>query len=235
MADQQPVALVTGGNRGIGKEVVRQLADRGFRVILTARDLKEGEAAAAELSAGGAAVLARLLDVTDSASLERLTRSVAEEFGRLDVLVNNAGVSLKPDVAALAVDPDTVQATLATNLLGPWRVCQAFAPLLKKSPHGRVVNVSSQLGQLSTMGRGYPAYRVSKAALTALTRILADELRDSGVLVNACCPRWVRTDMGGPQAPRPVAEGADTPVWLATLPDGGPTGGFFQDRRPLPW
>ncbi len=235
MPAPQTVALVTGANRGIGREIVRRLASEGITTILAARDAAKAEAAAAEFTRRGLPVVGRQLDVTDPASVDRLARSVADEFGKLDILVNNAGVYLDADRTAVTADLGAVRATLETNLFGAWRVAQAFAPLLRRSGRGRVVNLSSQMGQLATMTDGTPAYRVSKAALNALTRLLADTLGPDGVLVNSACPGWVRTDMGGPSAPGTVEQGADTPVWLATLPDGGPTGGFFQSRKPIAW
>jgi NAD(P)-dependent dehydrogenase (short-subunit alcohol dehydrogenase family) len=235
MSENTRIALVTGSNRGIGREIVRQLAAKGMTAILAARDADKAKQAARELADQGLSVVGRQLDVTDADSVARLARSVAEEFGRLDVLVNNAGILLDREEKGTTVNLDAVRRTLETNVLGAWRVAQAFAPLLTRSGRGRVVNISSQLGQLKDMGDGYPGYRVSKAALNALTRIFADALRGSGVLVNSACPGWVKTDMGGPDAPGSVEQGADTPVWLATLPDNGPTGGFFQNRRPIPW
>ena len=229
------LALVTGANRGIGREIVRQLAAKGITTLLAARDKVKAEAAARELSGGGGQILARELDVTDAGSVNRLAASVASESGKLDILVNNAGVLLDPKASSLDVDLATVQETLATNLLGAWRVAQAFVPLLKKSEHGRVVNMSSQLGQLQSMRDAYPSYRVSKAALNAVTLMLADALKHDNVLVNSCCPGWIKTDMGGADAPGTVEEGADTPVWLATLPDDGPSGGFYQGRKRIPW
>ncbi|HEY1377212.1 MAG TPA: SDR family oxidoreductase [Gemmataceae bacterium] len=235
MPETRTVALVTGANRGIGREIVRQLAAKGVTVILAARDPAKAEDAAAEFVGQGLPVVGRPLDVTDPASVERLAASVASEFGQLDILINNAGVYLDADRTALTADLDAVQATLETNLFGAWRVAQAFAPLVRKSRHGRIVNLSSQMGQLASMTDGTPGYRVSKAALNALTRLLADDLKADGVLVNSACPGWVRTDMGGPNAPGTVEQGADTPVWLATLPDDGPSGWFFQNRKPIPW
>jgi NAD(P)-dependent dehydrogenase (short-subunit alcohol dehydrogenase family) len=228
------LALVPGANRGIGREIVRQLAARGITTILAARDKAKADAAALELAVG-AQVLPRELDVTDSASVQRLADSVASEFGKLDILVNNAGVLLDEQASAVSVELAVVRKTLETNLLGAWRVAQAFVPLLKKSGHGRLVNMSSQLGQLQSMRDAYPSYRVSKAALNAVTLMLADGLKHDGVLVNSCCPGWIKTDMGGPNAPGTVEEGADTPVWLATLPDDGPSGGFYQGRKRIPW
>lgn len=229
------IALVSGGNRGIGLEIVRQLAAKKLTVLLTSRDLSAGEAAARALAAGGLAVVARQLDVTDQAGVDRLGAAIEAEFGRLDVLVNNAGVYLDRGQSGVDADLDVVRATLESNLYGAWRLCKAFIPLMRRGGYGRIVNVSSGMGQLQEMEGGSPAYRVSKTALNALSVILADELRGTGILVNAVCPGWVRTAMGGDAAPRSVEQGADTPVWLATLPDDGPTGGFFRDRQPIPW
>jgi NAD(P)-dependent dehydrogenase (short-subunit alcohol dehydrogenase family) len=229
------VALVTGAYRGIGLEVARQLARRGFDVLLTARDLRKAGAAAAGFREEGSKVVAAALDVTDARSVEAAARFVAERFGRLDVLVNNAAVLYDSWQRAVAADLDTARAAFETNTLGPWRVAQAFLPLLRQSGHGRIVNVSSESGSLSLMGGGTPAYGVSKAALNALTRKLAAELRPSRILVNSVCPGWVATEMGGPDAPRTVEEGAASVMWAATLPDDGPTGGFFRDGEPLAW
>ena len=229
------VALVTGANRGIGLEVVRQLARLGFTVILGARDGRRGEEAAEGLAREGLKVYAARLDVTDEQSVEDLRRWVEERFGRLDVLVNNAAILYDTWQRAEDADFDTVREAFETNTLGAWRVSKAFIPLLRAGGRGRVVNVSSESGSLASMGGGTPAYSVSKAALNALTRMLADELRRDRVLVNSVCPGWVATEMGGPNAPRTPAEGASGIVWAATLPDDGPTGGFFRDGRPLPW
>jgi NAD(P)-dependent dehydrogenase (short-subunit alcohol dehydrogenase family) len=229
------VALVTGAYRGIGLEVSRQLARRGFDVLLTARDSAKAEAAAEGLRRQGLKVVPVRLDVTDARSVEEAARFVAERFGRLDVLVNNAAILYDSWQRAAAADLDTVREAFETNTLGPWRVTQALLPLLRESGHGRVVNVSSESGSLSSMGGGTPAYGVSKVSLNALTRMLAAELRAEHVLVNSVCPGWVATEMGGPDAPRTVEEGAASVMWAATLPDDGPTGGFFRDGEPLAW
>ncbi len=229
------VALVTGANRGIGLAVVRQLARQGFTVLLGARDAGKGEAAAGTLAGEGLKVIPVRLDVTDGESVEALRLWAEGRLGRLDVLVNNAAILYDSWQRAAVADLDTVREAFETNTLGAWRVSRAFIPLLRKSGRGRIVNVSSESGSLSSMGAGTPAYSVSKAALNALTRMLADELRPSGVLVNSVCPGWVATEMGGPDAPRSVEEGAASVVWAATLPDGGPNGGFFRDGEPLPW
>jgi len=231
------VALVTGANRGIGLEIARQLAERDNQIILGARNVTQGEAAAKSLSANGAKVFPAELDVTDDASIMRFVTEVSSKFKRLDILVNNAGILIDDSDRPSETTPETVRKTLETNLVGPWRLCQAFLPLMQRNRYGRIVNVSSGAGALSEMSKNLyaPAYSISKTALNALTIMLASELRGSNILVNALCPGWVRTDMGGPNAPRSVEEGADTAVWLATLPDGGSTGGFYRDRAKIEW
>jgi NAD(P)-dependent dehydrogenase (short-subunit alcohol dehydrogenase family) len=228
------VALVTGANRGIGLELVRRLAQRGYTVILGSRDPEKGEAAAAELRGEGLQVEVRAVDVTDAAGIEALGASLESDPGRLDVLVNNAAIHYDTWQTGVDADLDVVREALETNVLGAWRTAQACLPLLRRSPHARLVNVSSGAGSISGMGAGTPAYSVSKAALNALTRILAAELRADGVLVNAVCPGWVATDMGGAGG-RPVEEGAASVMWAVELPDDGPTGGFFRDGRPVDW
>jgi NAD(P)-dependent dehydrogenase (short-subunit alcohol dehydrogenase family) len=222
------VAVVTGANRGIGLEVCRQLAELGTTVVLTARSLDKGRAAAAGLAGD---VQAFALDVSDRSSIARF----ASDVGPVDVLVNNAAINYDTWERATTVDLDFVRSTLETNLFGAWQLTQALLPALRASRHGRIVNVSSGAGSLTEMGGGgTPAYSLSKAALNATTRMLAAELRSDRILVNAVCPGWVATDMGGAGG-RPVSEGAAGIVWAATLPDEGPTGGFFRDRRPVPW
>ena len=233
--DVEQVAVVTGAYRGIGLAVSRQLARRGFTVVLTARDARKGEAAAADFKGEGLSVVPFPLDVTDRQSVEAARLFVEGRFGRLDVLVNNAAILYDSWQHAETADLEVVREAFETNTLGAWRTAQAFIPLLTKGGHGRIVNVSSESGSLSTMGGSTPAYSVSKAALNALTRMLADELRPARVLVNSVCPGWVATEMGGPDAPRTVEEGAAGIVWAATLPDEGPTGGFFRDGQSLAW
>jgi len=245
MAIRKKVAVVTGGNRGIGLEISRQLAAKGFHVLLTARSAAKGSAAARSLQRAGLDVGFHKLDVTDTASIGRLASYIRKKYGRVDVLVNNAGIYLDGggwdasgesiSESALSESVDKVRTTMETNLLGPYQLCQALLPMMAKRRDGRVVNVSSGSGQLSDMGGREAAYRMSKTALNAMTRIFAAELKGKGVLVNALCPGWVKTDMGGPNAKRSVAQGADTAVWLATLKKGGPTGGFFRDRKSIPW
>ena len=224
--------LVTGANRGIGREVARQMAARGYHVFLAARTEEKAVEAARSL---GDRVHATILDVTSRRSVDAAAAWLEREHGRLDVLINNAGVHY--DVWQRAADADidgTVTEALQVNLLGAWRVTRALLPLLRRSRRGRIVNVSSEAGSLATMGIGPPGYQVSKAALNALTRTLAAELKADGILVNAICPGWTATEMGGTGG-RPVAEGAASIVWGATLPDDGPTGGFFRDGVALSW
>ena len=229
------IALVTGANRGIGLEVVRQLAERGFTAVLGSRDPERGRNAAEALAADGLqGVEARRLDVDDPDSVRELARELDGELGRLDVLVNNAAILYDTWQSGVDADLEVVHRAFETNVFGAWRTTQACLPLLRRSSHGRIVNVSSGAGSLSGMGAGAPAYSVSKAALNALTRILAAELRGDGILVNAVCPGWVATDMGGPGG-RPVEQGAASVMWAVLLPDDGPTGGFFRDGRPVAW
>lgn len=232
MAENARVALVSGGNRGLGLEVCRQLAGRGLTVIMGSRDEERGRSAAEGLPGD---VVVRRLDVADEKSIDRLASSVESELGRLDVLVNNAAISNDEGQRGVDADLGRVREALEANLFGAWRLCEVAIPLMRRGGYGRIVNVSTGLAALEDMRGGSPGYRISKTSLNALTRILASELRGTGILVNAVDPGWVQTDMGGSRAPRPVEEGAENIVWAATLPNNGPTGGFFRDRRPVPW
>ena len=225
------IVVVTGANRGIGREVVRQCAARGDTVVLGSRDPDAGRRAAAEIDGE---VVPVALDVTDPAGLAAASAEVERLVGGCDVLVNNAAVHYDTDEDGVTVDFGVVREALETNVLGAWRATLAFLPLLRRSAHPRVVMVSSESGSLTTMGGGTPAYSVSKAALNAATRVLAGDLRRDGVLVNAVCPGWVATDMGGPGG-RPVAEGARSVLWAVDLLDGGPTGTFTRHGQPLRW
>ena len=225
------VAVVTGGNRGIGLELCRQLADEDYVVALGSRDIRRGETAAHHLGRENAHAVQ--LDVDDVTSVQAAAAYVADHFGGCDVLINNAAIDYDTDERASAADLDRVHRIVETNLFGAWRTSLAFLPLLRRSPHPRIVNVSSESGSLASMGAGPPGYQVSKAALNALTRTLAGELRGDNILVNAVCPGWTETDMGG--GGRPVREGAASIMWAVRLPDSGPTGGFFRDGQPRPW
>jgi NAD(P)-dependent dehydrogenase (short-subunit alcohol dehydrogenase family) len=230
------VALVTGANRGLGLETSRQLLRKGLTVVLAGRDdaaLKRARRSLPERERQ-LAVTVRM-DVTDVDSIAAAQKAIADRVGAVDVLVNNAAVLLFENDDVLSIPPDAYRQTFDTNVFGVIEVCRAFVPAMAGAGYGRIVNVSSGAGQLTTMSAYAPAYSMSKAALNAFTRILAHSYRDRGVLVNAVDPGWVRTDMGGRAAPRSPEEGADSIVWLATLPDGGPTGGFFHDRRAIDW
>ena len=244
--NMKPTALVTGANRGIGREVARQLAAQGYRTIVAARDAGAGERAASELRASGLDVLAVTLDVASLSSVEAASAALDARRLRVDILVNNAAILVAEHDGALETSIEQYRETLETNVIGAIAVSRAFVPAMVEQRWGRVVNVSSTAGQLSAMSTyaaaaraaasAYaPAYALSKAALNAFTLLLAAETKRSGVLVNSACPGWVRTDMGGPGAPLSVEQGADTIVWLATLPDEGPTGGFYSRRRSIDW
>jgi NAD(P)-dependent dehydrogenase (short-subunit alcohol dehydrogenase family) len=233
------VALVSGANRGIGLEIVRQLSRLGVVAVIGSRDLDKGRAAADKLLTEGLEVPVVALDVSDSASPARAVAEVQKLLGRCDVLVNNAGVLLDGpggfDSSLFDLKDETARLTYETNVLGPLRLIQACVPVMREQGYGRIVNVSSGAGQLADMGKGFPSYRMSKSALNALTRITANEVVGANIKVNAVCPGWVKTDMGGPEATRSIAEGAACPVWAATLPENGPSGGFFRDNKPIAW
>ena len=227
------VALVTGGNRGIGFEVCRQLARLDHAVLLGARNLDQGEEAAKALQREGLNVTALKLDVTSEEDVDRLG-----ELEQVDALVNNAAIapdSAHPDTSALHVPAELVRLGFETNTLGPYRVCQQIVPIMRRQGHGRIVNVATGMAQLAEMNGHSPGYRLSKTALNALTRVLADELKGMNILVNSVDPGWVKTDMGGQAAPLTPAQGADTIVWAATLPEVGPTGGFFKEKKQIAW
>jgi NAD(P)-dependent dehydrogenase (short-subunit alcohol dehydrogenase family) len=229
------VALVTGANRGLGLETSRQLLAKGLSVVLTGRDEDALMHAAATLDPREGRVMTVPMDVTDAGSITGAQQAIEKRFGRVDVLVNNAAVLHSEHEDVLATATEAYRRTFDTNVFGVIEVCRVFAPEMVRAGYGRIVNVSSGAGQFAAMSAYAPAYSLSKAALNALTRILAQTYPDNGVLINAVDPGWVRTDMGGPSAPRSPQEGADTIAWLATLPDDGPTGAFFRDRRVIEW
>lgn len=241
---EKKVALVTGGNRGLGWEVCRQLAMRGVDVVLGARNLSDGVRAARKLrDRDGVEVVPSRLDVRRPTSIKKAVDFVHKRFGKIDVLINNAGVFLDASPiddgaganSIFVARSATILETFETNALGPLRLCQAVIPGMRERNYGRVVNVSSGDGQLSEMSGGRPAYRISKVSLNAVTRIFAGELRGTNVLINSVDPGWMKTRMGGPLARRTAEKGAETVVWLALHPDGGPQGGFFRDGKPFPW
>jgi NAD(P)-dependent dehydrogenase (short-subunit alcohol dehydrogenase family) len=233
------VALISGGNRGIGLEIGRQLARKGALIVIGSRDLAKGETAARSIRDDGQHAEAVQLDIADGNSVAAAVEEVVRRHGRIEILINNAAILIDGPggfkSSLFELKAETARQTFETNLLGPLRLTQAVAPVMERNGYGRIVNLSSGAGQLSDMRSGFPAYRMSKTALNALTRITAAELASTNIKVNAVCPGWVRTDMGGAEAERPVEVGAETPVWLATLPEDGPTGGFFRDKRPIPW
>lgn len=232
---QPRTALVTGGNRGIGLEVCKQLARHGCGVLMGTRSLFKSKPAVDALKAEGLDVTAIELDITRADHIAEAATRIQQRFGGLDILINNAAVLLSEHTPLLELTAEELRSTLDTNLMAQIAVCQAFVPGMMTRRYGRVVNVSSQSGQLKGMSTYAPAYAISKAALNAVTRILAETTRGSGVLVNSVNPGWVRTDMGGPHAPRSVHQGAETIVWAALLPSDGPTGGFFTDMREMEW
>ena len=234
MADER-IALVTGGNRGIGLELCRQLAQQRVRVILGSRDLAKGVSAVSELKVNGLPVEARQLDVASMQSIRECMNWIRRDVGRLDILINNAGIMVEDDDADPLEEIEVVRDTMQTNVYGPLLLTRLAIPMMKSRRYGRIVNLSSGMGALSEMGAGYVAYRMSKAGINVVTRVIAAESEGMGILVNSVDPGWVRTAMGGRGATRSVEKGAETPIWLATLPDDGPTGGFFRDRRAIAW
>ncbi len=242
-SNQKRLALVTGGNRGIGFEVCRQLGKKGLHVLLGSRDAKRGEEAATRLRKEGLAVDPIACDVTQLASLAAVVDEIEKRFHRLDILVNNAGIMLDGAISILDLPLEAIQQTMQTNSFGAFVLSQRAIPLMLKNDYGRIVNMSSTLGSLGDMsnpesdldGVLAPAYRLSKVTLNGVTAVFARELRDTNIIINSMCPGWVKTDMGGDEAPVSPEQAADTAVWLATLPDNGPRGQFIRERKPLPW
>lgn len=233
------VALVTGANRGIGLEIVRQLARRGITVVLGSRDQSKGKKGTNSLLKEGLSVSVVRLDVGVPSSITDAVNDCIQKFGTVDILINNAAI-LQDEIhgfegSILDGDDEIFLNTFSINLLGPLRMIRAVLPGMLQKNYGRIVNISSRAGQLNIMDRGFPAYRISKAGLNALTRIVAAECKDHNIKVNAASPGWVRTNLGGSDAELSVEQGAETPVWLATLPDDGPTGGFYEKRKMLSW
>jgi len=235
VTNTEKVAIVTGANRGIGFETCRQLNQLGIITILTSRDETKGKSAVASFNKEDGNLLFHQLDVADSASIAELREFVIEKFKRCDILVNNAGVFLDRGVSIFDLPEENLQETLQINFLGAFRMCQEFVPLMRDSGYGRIVNVSSGMGSISSMGGGSAAYKLSKLMVNGMTRIMAAEIKDEDIKINTMAPGWVRSDMGGTNAPRSLTQGADTIIWLATLPEDGPTGGFFEDRTPANW
>lgn len=239
MDEQKRIAVVTGANRGIGLEISRQLAHKGLLVILTSRDQTKGLAAVDKLKKQNLPVEYLQLDVSSKESVDHFIKDLEKKYHRCDVLVNNAGIfpnnSDHTEESVFETNIEDISKAMITNVYGPLLLSQRIVPLMRKNKYGRIVNMSSGMGQLTEMNGGFPAYRISKTSINALTRILSDELQGTNILVNSMCPGWVKTDMGGAGATRSVEQGADTAVWLSTLPNNGPSGKFFRDRKEIPW
>ncbi|MCG6140584.1 SDR family NAD(P)-dependent oxidoreductase [Leptospira mtsangambouensis] len=230
---KERIALVTGANRGIGKQVSIDLAKQGIYVLIGARNPSDAEDTLAAVQAvGKGEILA--LDVSKEQSIGRALDVITGSFGKLDILVNNAGIFADPG-SFFDTTSEDLHKTLLVNLYGPLRLIQIFLPMMIQNNFGRIVNVSSGMGQLSEMGGGYPAYRISKTSINALTSLSSVEAVGKNIKINSVCPGWVKTDMGGESATRPVEKGAETIVWAATLPDNGPTGKFFRDKKEIGW
>jgi NAD(P)-dependent dehydrogenase (short-subunit alcohol dehydrogenase family) len=236
MKDQK-IAVVTGANRGLGREIARQLAQSGIHVVATARNAEMGQAMVEQMQVENLPVSTFTLEVTDAGACEALLAHIEQQYGRLDILVNNAGIAADQWISGFDLEIDLLREIMEVNLYSTLRLTQLFMPMMKAQGHGRIVNMSSELATISQCQMGSTiGYRMSKAAMNSMTVLLAQELKEfPDILINAAAPGWVNTELGGPEAPRTVEEGADTPVWLATLPAGGPTGGFYRDRETYPW
>ena len=229
---EQKIALVTGGNKGIGYEIVRQLLAAGLRVFLAARNSAAGKKAASDLDGD---VQFLQMDVTDDRSIERAAKAYGEMSDSLDILINNAAIYPDQNLNILTISRGQLVETFQTNTFGPVKVTQAFLPFLKKSSGARIINISSGYGEIGGLSHNVPSYCLSKLTLNGVTIMLDQALRSEGIAVYVMCPGWVRTDMGGVNAPRSVKEGADTAVWLATEAPQTLSGKFFRDRRVIPW
>lgn len=234
MEQLKRVAIVTGGNRGIGYEVCKELSKADCRLVLTSRNEEDGKKALDSLDDHDNVVYHKL-DVTDIKDISRLRQWILKMYGRVDILVNNAGIYLDDGVSVFEVDEKIVQATMASNFYGAFRMCRSFVPLMKQNGYGRIVNISSGYGAMNEMAGYQAAYRISKASLNALTLIMADELRDSNIKVNAVCPGWVNTDMGGNMAPTSSQAAARDIVHFALVDAAGPSGGFFRFKKAIQW
>jgi NAD(P)-dependent dehydrogenase (short-subunit alcohol dehydrogenase family) len=237
--NEKPVAVVTGGNRGMGLATCRALAEAGFHVLLTCRNLDSGKTLANSFCDEGPSVEAVKLDMTSQSDIDALASYLADTHGRVDVLINNAGIMIDGDqdhpTGICDADAEAIRKTLEVNTIGPMMLIKALLPLMRQADYGRIVNISSGMGQLVDMGGRHPGYRISKTALNAVTRIFAAELEGSNITINSVCPGWVRTDMGGANADRSLEQGVDTAIWLATSTDSMPSGGFYRDRESIDW
>ncbi|AXI30667.1 short-chain dehydrogenase [Priestia megaterium] len=235
MKKHTKVALVTGGNRGIGYELVRQLAMDGFKVILTSRNSESGHAAVQKLKESHLDVSFVVMDISSEASIRQAAATVNEQYGRLDVLINNAGIYLDKNQKLVNMDPSVLEKTLTTNFFGTYYVIRSFMPLMEQQAYGRIINVSSGYGAMSEMSSpGVGAYKLSKFILNGLTQLIAAENKKD-IKINAVDPGWVSSDMGGPSAPRTPQQAARSILWLATIGPEGPSGGFFKDGKQINW
>lgn len=244
MPTSEKIALITGANKGIGLETARQLGKQGIIVLIGSRDADRGNAAAAQLKGEGIKAHFLPLDVTVQSTITAAADRIEKEFGRLDILVNNAGLlNYAGEATPATVSQETLRTTFDLNFFGLVAVTQAMLPLIRKSPAGRIVNLTSILASIAEHAdpnspifpAKFLAYDASKASVNMFTNHLAHELRDTPVKVNAAHPGWVKTDMGGPEAPMEIADGAKTSVMLATLPDNGPSGGFYHMGVHMRW
>jgi NAD(P)-dependent dehydrogenase (short-subunit alcohol dehydrogenase family) len=235
MSKDIKVALVTGGNRGIGYELVKQLAQEGFKVILAGREPEAGQEATQKLKKLNLDVSFVVMDVDNQESIRQASITLNERYGRLDVLINNAGVYLGENEKLLTMDPSILEKSMATNFFGSYHVIQSFIPIMEKHGYGRIINVSSGYGEMREMSQqGVGAYKLSKLALNGLTQLIAAEIKGD-IKINAVCPGWVSTDMGGPSAPKSPKQAAENILWLATIGLEGPNGGFFRDGIRIDW
>lgn len=235
MKQNSPVAVVTGGNRGIGFEICKELSKVGCRVVLTSRNEEHGNQAVAKLGADKKNIVYHKLDVTNGKDIETLRDWILKKYGRVDILINNAGIYLDEGTSVFKVDEKIVKETLDVNFYGAFNICRVLVPIMRQNGYGRIVNISSGYGAMSEMAGYHAAYRISKAALNALTLIMADELRDGDIKVNAVCPGWVNTDMGGRMAPVSAENAAKDIVHAALMDEEGPTGSFFRHKKPIEW
>ncbi|MGR6342100.1 SDR family oxidoreductase [Priestia megaterium] len=235
MEKHNKVALVTGGNRGIGYELVRQLAMDGFKVILTSRNSETGHEAVQKLKDSHLDVSFLTMDINNQTSIRQAAATVNEQYGRLDVLINNAGIYLDKNQTLVNMDPSVLEKTLTTNFFGSYHVIRSFMPLMEQQAYGRIINVSSEYGAMSEMSSpGVGAYKLSKFILNGLTQLMAAE-SNNDIKINAVDPGWVSSDMGGPSAPRTPEQAARSILWLATIGPEGPSGGFFKDGKQIAW
>ncbi|MCY8232660.1 SDR family NAD(P)-dependent oxidoreductase [Priestia endophytica] len=235
MSKDIKVALVTGGNRGIGYELVKQLALNGFKVILASRNPKMGHEAVQKLKESNLDVSFVVMDVDNQESIRQAMVTIDEQYERLDVLINNAGVYLDENKKLVAMDPSVLEKTMGTNFFGAYHVIRSFIPIMEKQGYGRIINVSSEYGALSEMSyQGVGAYKLSKLVLNGLTQLIAAEI-NGDIKINAVDPGWVSSDMGGPSAPKTPKQAAESILWLATIGPEGPNGEFFRDGKHIDW